>query len=142
MLCADVNLLLDLANHGTRRHEAVRRWWAAALRSPESLLVPDFVAASFVRVVTDRRILASPLGIDDAFAFLDHVIDSPHVVLLPGSAASWARFRALAMSLGMTGNDVPDAHLAALALHMDAAVVTGDRGFHRFPGLRVIDPAA
>lgn len=35
------------------------------------------------------------------------------------------------------GNLVTDAHLAALALENDATVVTGDRDFQRFPGLKL-----
>ena len=37
-------------------------------------------------------------------------------------------------------NDVTDAYLAAMALEQGATWVTRDRGFLRFPGLRVQDP--
>jgi hypothetical protein len=37
--------------------------------------------------------------------------------------------------VGSGGNLTTDAHLAALALERDAAIVTGDRDFQRFPGL-------
>jgi uncharacterized protein len=142
MLCADVNVLVDLANRDAPRHAAVRTWWSSTVMSTEPVIVPDFVAASFIRVVTDRRILPRPVRSDEAFAFLDRLLESPRVALATGSSGSWTRFVDLTVGLGLTGNDVPDAHLAALALHMDAAVVTADRGFRRFPGLRVIDPAA
>ena len=68
--------------------------------------------------------------------------EAPRVVLVPGSTAAWVRFRNLTSDLGLTGNDVPDARLAAVALHLNATVVSADRGFRRFPGIRVIDPAA
>jgi len=142
MLCADVNLLVDLVNRGGRRHEAVRAWWEATQQSPEAVLVPDFVAASFVRVVTDRRILPRPMSSDEAFDFLDRMLQAPRVVVVHGAPETWARFRELTTGLGLTGSDVPDARLAAVAVSMDATVVTGDRGFRRFPGVRVIDPAA
>lgn len=142
MLCADVNVLVDLVNRSASRHGRVREWWNAVLESPETVLVPDFVAASFVRVVTDRRILPRPLTADHAFEFLDRVTEAPRVVLVPGSNAAWVRFRSLSSDLGLTGNDVPDARLAAVALHLNATVVSADRGFRRFPGIRVIDPAA
>lgn len=41
----------------------------------------------------------------------------------------------------LTGNDVPDAYLAALAIEHGATWVTSDRGFERFPSLAVEDPA-
>lgn len=140
MLCADVNVLVDLVNRSGSRHGRVREWWEAVLASPETVIVPDFVAASFVRVVTDRRILPRPVTADHAFEFLDRVTDAPRVVLVPGSTAAWVRFRSLTSDLALTGNDVPDARLAAVAFDLNATVVSADRGFRRFPGLRVIDP--
>ena len=37
-------------------------------------------------------------------------------------------------------NQVPDAHLAALAVEHGLELQTADRGFARFPGLRYRDP--
>ncbi|MGH8592092.1 MAG: PIN domain-containing protein [Gammaproteobacteria bacterium] len=42
----------------------------------------------------------------------------------------------------LRGNDINDAYLAALALEHDAVLVTADRGFARFSGLRILDPLA
>lgn len=142
MLGPDVNVLIDLVHRGATRHSAVRTWWETAVQSTETVIVPDFVATSFVRIVTDQRILPRPLSSDEAFDVVDRLVESPRVVLVPGSAAVWSRFRDLTTGLGLTGSDVRDASLAAVALHMNATVVTADRGFRRFPGLRVIDPAA
>jgi predicted nucleic acid-binding protein len=46
----------------------------------------------------------------------------------------------LCVDLKLRGNDVNDAHLAALALENNATLVTADRGFGRFSSLRVFDP--
>lgn len=43
----------------------------------------------------------------------------------------------LLLAAGTGGNLTTDAHLAALCLEQDATIVTGDRDFLRFPGLRV-----
>ncbi len=40
------------------------------------------------------------------------------------------------------GDIINDAHLAALALELDATICTADRDFKRFPGVRVINPLA
>jgi predicted nucleic acid-binding protein len=42
----------------------------------------------------------------------------------------------LCRELGLRGNLVPDAYLAALALEQRAELVTFDRGFGRYPRLR------
>jgi len=44
--------------------------------------------------------------------------------------------RRLIAEMGTAGNVVNDAHLAALALEYDGEVVTFDRDFGRFPGVR------
>jgi hypothetical protein len=51
-------------------------------------------------------------------------------------------FSAYVQELRLTGNDVPDAYLAALAVDHEATLVSLDRGFRRFPGLRLLDPLA
>lgn len=44
---------------------------------------------------------------------------------------------------GVTGNLIHDAHIAALCLeHGVKKLLTGDRDFLRFPGLRVTNPFA
>jgi predicted nucleic acid-binding protein len=43
---------------------------------------------------------------------------------------------------GLRANDVPDAHLAALAISHGLILCSADAGFARFPGLRWINPLA
>jgi predicted nucleic acid-binding protein len=44
---------------------------------------------------------------------------------------------------GVSGNLTHDAHIAALCIeHGVSELLTGDRDFSRFPGLRVVDPFA
>ena len=45
-------------------------------------------------------------------------------------------------AVGMGGNLVPDAHIAALAIEYEAEVHTNDGDFARFPGLRWRNPLA
>lgn len=51
-------------------------------------------------------------------------------------------FTELCTSVRATGNLVPDCYLAALAFEHGATWVTCDRGFARFPGLRLEHPVA
>jgi predicted nucleic acid-binding protein len=53
-----------------------------------------------------------------------------------------AIFADLVRTIHATANIVPDAYLAALAIEHGATLVTRDRGFARFPGLRLLDPLA
>jgi hypothetical protein len=48
----------------------------------------------------------------------------------------WGIFTRLCLQAGVRGNLVPDAYLAALAIEHGCEVVTTDKDFTRFPGLR------
>ncbi|MBK6562959.1 PIN domain-containing protein [Candidatus Amarobacter glycogenicus] len=55
--------------------------------------------------------------------------------------AHWRIFQRIADSAGISGGDLTEAYLAAFAIEHDATFVTFDRGFARFPGLKVLIPA-
>jgi predicted nucleic acid-binding protein len=57
------------------------------------------------------------------------------VIVAPGPR-HWGIFAGLCRSGGAQGNLVSDAYLAALAIESGSELVTADRGFARFPGLR------
>jgi len=67
--------------------------------------------------------------------YIDVLLEPPAHVVRTGPA-HWARFAGLSRTLSLRGNLVPDAYLAALALDQRAELVTFDRGFGRYPGLR------
>lgn len=48
----------------------------------------------------------------------------------------------VALDRGLSGNMVPDAHLAVVALAHGCRLATADRAFARFRGLDWFDPAA
>jgi predicted nucleic acid-binding protein len=48
----------------------------------------------------------------------------------------WPIFVDLYRRVGVAGNRVPDAYLAALAIEHGATLATADRGFARYPGRR------
>jgi uncharacterized protein len=52
----------------------------------------------------------------------------------------WETFVDLCRHVGATGNVVTDADVAALSFEAGATFVTADRGFTRFPGVRVQHP--
>jgi predicted nucleic acid-binding protein len=63
------------------------------------------------------------------------------VLIAPGPR-HWEIFERLCVTAGAKGNLVPDAHLAALAIESGSELVTTDRDFSRFPGLRWRHPLA
>lgn len=141
MLCVDVNVLLHLSNRDSPSHEAARAWFLDAFASGEPMVIPEIVAVGFVRLATSRRVSPQPLTPDQALTFLDSMLESPLITMFAAKASSYSTFRTTVTSLGLRGNDVTDAWIASVARDLSAAVVTFDRGFLRYPGLRVLNPA-
>lgn len=84
------------------------------------------VLASFLRLVTSPRIFRLPTPIEDAVAFVDALLASPGVHLAT-SGTEWSKWRQLRIDRQLTGNDLPDAWLAAAVSCLGEHLV----GFHR-----------
>jgi len=131
-----VNVLVHAHRREAEHHERVRRWVRARQDAAEPFAVPDLVLSGFLRLVTFARIYARPSTIGDALEFADAIRASPsHLRLAPG-ARHWSIFTDLCRATNATGNRVPDAYLAAMAIESGSTWVTFDRGFGRYPGLR------
>jgi len=140
MLCVDVNVLVHAVNTQDAHHAQAGAWLQETLRGPEWVLLPDSVVTGFARIVTNSRILPSPLHPDRAFALVDWILGQPRAAALGADDSTREIFRTLVSSLGLRGNDIPDAWLAASAMSVGATFVTYDRGFRRFPDLKTLTP--
>ena len=102
---------------------------------PHAYAITDWVLSGFIRVVTNPRALVEPYSLDNAMAFASAVRDRSHCIHLSPGPGHWSIFLDLCRKSNATGNLVPDAYLAALAIENGAELVTEDRDFARFPGL-------
>jgi toxin-antitoxin system PIN domain toxin len=121
---------------------SARGWLDNTMAAGESLAVTSEILAAVVRIVTDQRIFDRPAPPREAIGFAEALINAPMTRLVVPSSRHWPTFTTLVNDLRLKGNDVPDAFLAALAIDHNARLVTTDRGFRRFPGLRLVDPLA
>lgn len=142
MRFVDVNVLVDAHRAEAPDHERVRAWLDGARRGREPLGLPTLAASGFLRVVTHPRVFRDPSPLGVALDLLEAVVASPAVVLVEPGERHWPIFCELCSDLQLRGNDVPDAYLAAMAIEQGATWVTSDRGFERFPDLRIEYPAA
>ena len=136
MLLADVNPYIYAHRIESADHDGYRAWLSRLLAGPEPFGVSELVLASFLRVVTNHRVYRAPTPPDAALAFCAAVLRGTAAVAVRPGHDHWAIFTGLCRELGARGNVVPDAYLAALAIEHGATLVTTDRGFARFPGLR------
>lgn len=136
----DVNLLVYAFRSDTAQHAPAREWLDSGLGGPSPVGLCSAALTGFVRVVTHPRIFAAPSTVETALEFVDALRSSP--VALPAEAGrGYPRiFEELCRVTGAAGNQIPDVHLAAIAIEHGAELASHDRGFTRFPGLRHSDP--
>ena len=77
-------------------------------------------------------------GLESAVLAQNHIYPYAFVALRPGGG-HWRIFHGLATTLRLTGNRVPEAFHAALAMEHGCEWITLDRGFAAYPGLRLIN---
>jgi uncharacterized protein len=135
----DVNVLVALFRADLPQHPVAGSWWQEGLAAGEPFVVPDLCWTGFVRVVTSRRIFAEPASPEEAVSFAQAVraqgshLGNGH---LPGVIDV---FEQLCLESAASGNLVTDAYIAAVARTLGATVVTFDRDFRRFDGLRLLE---
>jgi uncharacterized protein len=106
------------------------------LNADSAFGMSDLVLSGFVRIVTHPAVFDPPSTIARAMAFVEQVRNRPQCVSIAPGPRHWGLFASFCRSTGATGNRVPDAYFAALAVESGCEWITTDRGFARFPGLR------
>ena len=136
----DVNLLLYAYDAGSPLHDPARAWLEEELSGTETFALGWPVLVAFLRLVTSPRVFEDPLEPDEAFALVESWLILPSVTVVHPGDRHLALVRELLEPLGMAGNLVADAHLAALAIEHGATLCSADPDFGRFPRLRLLNP--
>ena len=138
MIILDLNVLLYALDADSVRHERAAAWLEEAVNGADAEIgLPWAVILGFLRLATSPRVFPRPLSIEHALNWIRGLADQPSVRIPDPGKAHLGILGHLLLTTGAGGNLTTDAHLAALCLEQDAAIVTGDRDFLRFPGLRV-----
>jgi hypothetical protein len=132
----DVNVLVAAARSDHPHHTEARAWLQKTLAGPDSnavcTLMP-MVLASFLRLVTSPKIFKRPTAIAEAIGFVDVLLTLPGVQLAE-LGPEWKRLRALCLDKKLSGNEVPDAWLAAAVAQRGEHLVSFDRDFRKLLG--------
>jgi toxin-antitoxin system PIN domain toxin len=132
----DVNVLVAAARSDHPHHAEARAWLEETLAGAESnatcTLMP-MVLASFLRLVTSPKIFKRPTIIEEAIGFVDALLSVPGVQLAE-LGPEWKRLRALCLDKKLSGNEVPDAWLAAAVAQRGEHLVSFDRDFKKLLG--------
>lgn len=136
MLVIDINVLIYAYREESPRYEEYHAWIERAVSSHQLFSIPSLVRSGFLRIVTNPRIYPQPTPMPEALEVLSNLLAQPnHLVAEPGDR-HWPIFEELCRKAEVRGNLVPDAYLAALVIEKGAELITVDRDYARFPGLR------
>jgi toxin-antitoxin system PIN domain toxin len=141
MRAVDTSVLVYAEMTTSRHHAAARRLLGALAEGARPWAIPWPCLYEFLRVVTHPRVFHPPAPLEIALADVSNLLASPSLVLLSETPRHADIMAGVLAHSGTVGNLVHDAHIAALCLeHGVSELLTGDRDFARFPGLRVEHP--
>jgi uncharacterized protein len=131
------------AHHsGMPHHVAAREWWATTLAETPLVGIPWATIVAFVRLSTHHRVLERPVSIGDAWDVVNGWLERANVRCPVPTERHPLLLGELLIAARATGNHVPDAHLAALAIEWGLELVSADGDFARYRGLRWRNPLA
>lgn len=143
MQAIDTNVLIYAEVETSKHHSAARTILTDLAEGSSPWAIPWPCVYEFLRVVTHPRVFHPSITLDIVLQDLRHILDSPSLLLLAETERHGTLLDQTIRQAGATGNLVHDAHIAALCLeHGVSELITGDRDFSRFKGLKTINPFA
>jgi uncharacterized protein len=131
----DANILIGTFRRDDPDHSTLKDWLEGALSSGSTVTFPPLVEVAFLRIVTHPDIFPTPSPSEEAVGFLRVIQESGFFREAQWNQRIRARWWRWCQDLGLKGNDVNDAYLAATAAESHCRLVSRDGGFIRFPGL-------
>lgn len=140
MIVPDLNLLIYAHNADAPDHARSRAWWEGLLNGDVPVAIPWVVVLGFVRLMTHRSVLVTPMQPQVAITHVRAWFARPNVEHLEPGLQHLDLLDRLLSAVGTAGNLTTDAHLAALAIEHQCELHSNDTDFARFPGLRWRNP--
>ena len=140
MIAVDTNILVYALHPGVPQHdEALRRLEVLATgRAPWGIPFP--CVTRYLRITTHRA-FRPVIAAADVWHNLDAVLHSPSVQLLTPTSRHLPLLREVMEESGALGDLAYDAQVVTLCLEYGVReLLTADKGFRRFSGIRVTDP--
>lgn len=142
MILPDVNTLLYAVNKASDQHATALNALQEGFAGPRGVALAWTVLLAFLRLSTRSGIFPRPLSVEDALRVVEGWLEHPRVQVVNPGEQHVEILGKLLKAAGTAGNLTTDAHLAALAIEQDATVLSFDRDFARFAGLRWMLPAS
>jgi toxin-antitoxin system PIN domain toxin len=139
-MLVDANILVFAVDLESSFHARAEAWLTDQLNGNRRVGLPWESIAAFLRLITNPRVTRDPLPATDAWSFVDDWLSVP-IVWVPAPTEDHARvLGSLMRTYQLTGNAIPDAHLAAIAVEHGLEVCSADTDFARFREVRWRNP--
>jgi toxin-antitoxin system PIN domain toxin len=136
LVIVDANVLLYAVDSASAHHGEALAWLDSSLAGAEAVGLAWVALLAFVRISTNPAAFPTPATADDALTQVEGWLDAPAAVVVQPTPRHASLVGALLRESGTAGNLSTDAHLAALAIEHRAEIVSYDRDFARFAGVR------
>lgn len=123
-------------------HAQARSWLGACFEDPgEVVCLPWVTLYGFARLVSSRRVMGgAAVTPQRAWSIATSLTRQENSRMIEAGSSHGAIATELFETPALTANDVPDIHLAALAIEHGLELCTHDHGFARFKRLTWSDP--
>lgn len=133
---------LHTIDESSPHHAAASSWLTETLNGHQRVGLPWQTLGTFLRISTHPRVSDRPLTTKGAQQFIDRWLAATPTWVPPATETTAALYAELATHHHITGNLVPDAQLAALAVEFGVPVMSADSDFARFTEVRWVNPLA
>ena len=140
MTLVDANILIYAFDRNCSIHYKAKKWLDDQLNGTAKTGLPWASLLAFARIVSNPRIYEKPVSVVGAWN---------QVVVWLGTRSAWVpnpteehhrTITDLLKTVSVGANDLPDVHLAALAVDHGLKLCSTDSGFARFPQVEWINP--
>ena len=140
MILIDANILIYAVHEGCAEHAQARQWLDDRLHGPARVGLPWNSLLAFLRITSNARIFPSPLSVAQGWRQIERWLSSK-IAWCPSPTTQHAEILGtLVRSTTLEANDIPDAHLAALAIEHGLILCSTDSDFSKYAGLRWENP--
>lgn len=141
MIAVDTNVLVAAHRRDAAGHAVASSRMRELAEGLAAWAIPAPCLHEFLAIVTHPRIFDPPSRMQDALAQVEAWMASPSLVVLGESDRHWQTLPNLLKQSKVNGPRVHDARVAAICIdHGVSPLLSADRDFGKFRGLRVEDP--
>ncbi|CAN5873841.1 type II toxin-antitoxin system VapC family toxin [soil metagenome] len=139
-MLVDANLLLYAVDRSSHFHHGARGWLSTVLAAERRVGLPWPSLTAFLRIATHPRAVRNPLTPYEAWQHVQEWL-AAEPAWVPTPTARHAEILGdLISRYQLSGNLIPDADIAALAIEHGLSICSADTDFARFSEVRWVNP--